>query len=312
MRPFRARETHRSFAIAPPQGSEKREDLVFGEARPVGGMLMGSWERLVDLIDEIERAVSDVQTERRDPRWETVRDVEAGWYSRGYLAHRLPAEIVRSQRTGRPCGLGLLRLKEGDGLRSDRWGPFLAVHLDPVEVAVSYSEREVLFLFPELEETTTRARLIALADAACLAGLASFSSVELSWTSYPKLRLPAAALLARLEKTFVPLDESAHGTPGEPDGKGLSTRHRAGHGASEKANGKDNRKSGKASPAQVETVAGRTYPISFWLENRRHEIRAVLDEFEGAEDDRRFIVLTDRGVFRLEGAGQRWLAQKVE
>ena len=48
-------------------------------------------------------------------------------------------------------------------------------------------------------------------------------------------------------------------------------------------------------------MAGRTYPISFWLENRHHEIRAVLDEFEGAEDDRRLIVLTDRGVFDLEG-----------
>ena len=68
----------------------------------------------------------------------------------------------------------------------------------------------------------------------------------------------------------------------------------------------------------MEIPPGRTYPGCFWLANEHVEIRAVLDEETDESQDleapgrRRLTVVTDKGDFLLERAGERWFAQKLD
>lgn len=267
---------------------------------------MAARDRLADLVRQMDRAVLELEAERSLLRWEALRDEEAGWYSRGYLVHRLPAEITRSQRTGRPCGLALLQQGQDEPLVAGRWRPFLASRLDPVEVAVVYGQRELLFLFPELDEAATRARIVELANQARLAGLFSWGSTRVAWVSYPETSSSAGAILDRLEAGLIPLASAA--SSAEPPGTCAIGRTRATNGTSGAAGeGKQN------SAAAAVIPPGRTYPGCFWFGREHVEIRAVLDaEEQEATGRRQLTVLTDKGHFRLEQAGQTWFAQKLD
>lgn len=265
---------------------------------------MSSWERLVDLVCQLERALYDLQSDRSCPKWEALRDEEAGWYTRGYLVHRLPAEIARSQKSGRPCGLALLRLGEGERMAAALWRPFLAVHLDPEEVAIAYGERELCFLFPERDHASTRTRIGEMAEAASLAGIVSFSTARASFLSYPETLLSPAALLAQLEEEAMPLAEViSMGKPGMREPDALNGQVPVGDGDSA---------AGPAEPVAVGFASDRTMPVSFWFRRELYAIHAVLDAEEGLDQGQRLTVLTGRGRFSLERAGQRWYAQKLE
>jgi len=165
---------------------------------------MACWDEIFNLMRQLEGELLRLQLDRGASSWRVVKEAEAGWYSRAYLADRLPAEIARSRRSGRPFGLGLFRLDQGE-LVPAAWRPFLQRALQPEEVAVLYGDRALCFLFPEQDGAGVRRRTVELADEAVVFGLFPRDALKLSSLSYPEVQGTPGSLLSLLEETLLPL-----------------------------------------------------------------------------------------------------------
>lgn len=165
---------------------------------------MASWDEIIELIRQTEESLFHLKLALSSSRWHVLKEAQSGWYTRAYLADRLPAEIARSDRSGRPFGLGLIVVETGE-LLPGRWRPFLAHALDPAEVVVFYSERALCFLLPERDGAESRRRIAELAESAVVWGLIPLESTRISAVSYPERRESPAFLLRWLERTLEPL-----------------------------------------------------------------------------------------------------------
>ncbi|HLS91024.1 MAG TPA: hypothetical protein VK101_07240 [Limnochordia bacterium] len=312
---------------------------------------MSSWDDLYELIQQAERALHRLKADENALQWEVLKHVEAGWYTRGYLAERLPAEIARSRRSGRPFGLGMLRVATPEEMAPGNWRSFLFQYLDPVEVAVAYSDRDLCFLLPELDGPQAKSRIYELAGTAVVSGLVNGASLWISALSYPEVQAVPAALLLRLEEGLVPYaaaiggrlgqgasTDSASATceaipasssrSGAPGGERLKrdlanpelaggARETAPANAEPGARGEDDGRARKPQaaarvPAGVGFAADRRLPVSIWYRGELYTIRAILDDEERQHGGRRMVVVTEDGLFRLEREGEHWYAAKVE
>src|SRR5690606_14927755 len=147
--------------------------------RAGGGRVMASWDEIFNLMRQLEGELLRLQLDRGASSWRVVKEAEAGWYSRAYLADRLPAEIARARRSGRPVGLGLFRLDQGE-LVPAAWRFFLQRAPQPEEVAVVYGDQALCFLFPEQDGAGVRRRTVELADEAVVFGLFPRDALKLS------------------------------------------------------------------------------------------------------------------------------------
>lgn len=177
---------------------------------------MAAWDELVALIRRIEEEALRLQLDESAAGWQVMREAQTGWYSRPYLADRLPSEIARSSRSGRPFGLGLLDTG-GEPLVPARWRGFIAGSLDPAEVAVLYSEQALCFLFPERDGPGSARRIFELADKAVVWGLVPGHSLKIAALSFPEHQGSPGLLLSRLEERLEPWSELAlHRGAGKP------------------------------------------------------------------------------------------------
>lgn len=311
---------------------------------------MSSWDDLYEQIRQAERALYRLKADGNALQWEVLKHTEAGWYTRGYLAERLPAEIARSRRSGRPFGLGMLRVATPEEMAPGNWRSFLFQYLDPTEVAVAYSDRDLCFLLPELDGPQAKSRIYELAGTAVVAGLVSAASLWISALSYPEVQGVPAVLLLRLEEGLIPYAAAnggslARGVPMEDASvtgeattvqsprTGLSWVDRpsdpvrldlagdpsetapaiAEPGAREEDQGRARRIETTARvPAAVGFAADRKLPVSIWYRGELYTIRAILDDEEQRHGGRRMVVMTEDGLFRLEREGDHWFAAKVE
>lgn len=273
---------------------------------------MSSWDDLYDLIRQAERALLRLKADQGAPQWEVLKQAEAGWYTRGYLAERLPAEIARSRRSGRPFGLGMLRVAAREELAPANWRSFLLQYLDPIEVAFAYGERDLCFLFPELDGAKARSRMLELCGTAVLAGLVSGRSLLVSSLSYPEVQAAPDALLLQLEEGLLPYAAREGGEPtsgrasepvyvpdGDPVGRQAGVEGAAGNEAAR-------------NEAAVGFSSERQFPVSVWYRGEFYTIQAVLDDERAPGGVRRMLVVTENGLFRLEQEGDHWYAQKLK
>src|SRR5690606_8625935 len=117
------------------------------------------------------------------------------------------AETVRSQRSGRPFGLGLVRFAAGPFEREQAGAlrSALVRRLEPMDVPVRYDDRTLLVLFPELNLEETERRTERLATEMILAGFGSRAEARMAAAAYPESARGAAELLDVAESRFVSL-----------------------------------------------------------------------------------------------------------
>lgn len=278
---------------------------------------MAAWDELHCLLRRAQALAREIEAgqaaEGDGPGLDERRDGRTACYPRAYLARRLPAELARAERFGRPLSLGLLAFDEpffaGDppsGLEAA-----LREALDPFDVPICYNARWLVLIFPEagVDEAWRKAERLA---AALAAGVAAGRRPRIAVAAYPDQGRSAEELVAALEDAVDLKSRSEHPASSGPKREALEAQASVDNAASH--NGKPPRgapEGGSEEPVAVGFAADRRLPLSFWRGERLHVIHAILADETSPSGSRRLSVLTDGGGFLLFERDGRWYAEAL-
>lgn len=222
---------------------------------------MGSEGHREGLVEMVERLLARLQAEEQHARPAKIVKVAEGWYNRLYLTERLPAELARSEESGRPFSVGMFRFVGGDGKDAPAdWRASLCALLTPVEVGCATGDDELVILYPEKDDVAAAARHNALMEQIADELSLDLSHMHSSLICFRPKRVTAGQwqkesdkLLSELEKGLTPFaEESVNDTDDDeaeeasasaktPDASGdddASDGRRAGNKARSSATGK--------------------------------------------------------------------------
>lgn len=273
------------------------------------------------LIEIVARLLARLQSDD-DPEGEKiVKVVSSGWYSPNYLLERLPAEIARTELSGRPFCIGMLRLghREPNAPVPD-WRHHFCQRLDPVEVAVASDDEALIVLYPEKDMREAGLRQLSvlrdLVDAAPLDRPFPIQSMLTALTCYhasgvdgSMLKVEGQRLLEELEASLSPVDLSVVDDmlQGYSDDRHLVDQDTQQHlGDPSTGEDLDEHDNDIYLPVAVGFAAGRRMPVSVWYDGELLLIDAVIADHRLASGKRCLDVKTERGTCRLLEQDGRW------
>ena len=284
---------------------------------------MAGWDELHRLLRRAQALAREIEAGEAagsdGPGWSAWGSGASPCYPRAYLARRLPAELARAERFGRPLALALLVFDEpllaGDPPRGLEAA--LREALDPFDVPVRYSAHRLVLLLPEAGRDEARRKAERLAAALATEGAAD-RPPRIGVVVHPEQGRSAEELLEALEDEVDQQRGASRGGSAGPGREALEATEAveapAGETHPASLNGTLPRGEPESGPEELVAVGfavDRRLPLSFWRGEKLHIIHAILADETSASGSRRLSVLTDGGEFLLFERDGRWYAEAL-